>query len=146
MALHIVDRNWDKLLVDNMFDRVLNSTYLGDVECMESNNWLVDMLDNAFDVWVVDMDRVLVVDNGMFVDEVFHLNELRILFSFQPLRIEVKFSYLPVINTSRSVLSLPGVDGDCNCTESPSSPDDPAFVETDCDCGTKCELINGPAG
>lgn len=56
------------------------------------------------------------------------------------------FVCLPVIKTSRSVLSLPGVDGDCNWTVSPSRPDDPAFVETACDCGTKCELINGPAG
>lgn len=53
---------------------------------------------------------------------------------------------LPVIKTSRSVLSLPGVDGDCNCTVSPSRLDDPAFVETVCDCVVKCELINGPAG
>lgn len=48
-VLHTVDRNWDKLLVDNMFGTVANSTYLEDVDCMERNNLLADMLDNAFD-------------------------------------------------------------------------------------------------
>lgn len=81
-ALHIVGRNWDKLLVDNMFGMVVNSTYLADVDCMERNNLPVDMLDNAFDVWDVGMVRVLAVDNGMFVDEVFHLRKEN-LFQFR---------------------------------------------------------------
>lgn len=72
-VLHTVDRNWDRLLVDSRVDTVLNSTYLGDVDCMGRSNYLADMLDNAFGAWVADTDRVLVVDNGMFVDEVFLL-------------------------------------------------------------------------
>lgn len=71
-VLHTVGRNWDRLLVDNMFGIVVSSTYLADVDHMESSS-LVDMLDNAFDVSDVGMDRVLAVDNGMFVVEVYHL-------------------------------------------------------------------------
>lgn len=92
------------------------------------------------------MDRVLGVDNGMFVDEVFHLIEKINDQLIKQQHLMNRIVFVPVIKTSRSVLSLPGVAGDCNCTVSPSRPDEPAFVETGCDCGTKCEFINGPAG
>ncbi len=75
MALHSVCRNWDKLLVDSRFGMVVNSTYLADADCMGDSSLPVDMLDSAFDGWVVGMDRVLVVDNGMFVDEAFLLKK-----------------------------------------------------------------------